>query len=345
MGQRSWIDYLLGEDVDLDQRPELMMLHGLDHHAAESVMAGFMATLYAEGKKSATIKAYSGHARSWIGTKGGPDLRGSAFLAGVWRCIKRLRGQDSTPKVAVTARFMLAIREELDLSTTRGANMWCAALAAYSGLLRSSEYSVKKEDQAPPMRDRDIEISSGEDGETVELFIGRSKGDQFGVGARTTVAATGDDMCLARAVKHMRGKFPKVGEEAAAFEEAPGRALRYNTMTTLLRRVARKLHIDQSWVGTHSFRSGGASALSRAGAPPWLIQAIGRWKSDAYKAYVRSSDYGKWTRWAAQALGKGKSAGSYVHDADQHSQSHKAGVTEDMENLVHRIKEEKAGTL
>lgn len=333
MGQRAWIQFLLDEKMDLKRNPSLIILKGMETHKAESVMAGFMASLYTAGKMSATIKGYSGQARSWIGLKGGPDLRRSAFLAGVWRCVKRLRGQDSKPKMAVTAKFMRAVRAEVNLNTTRGANLWCAALAAYLGLLRSSEYSIKKANQLPPLRDLALEIGTNEFGEFVEIFIGKSKGDQFGVGARTTVGATGGDLCLVKAVKHMRKMFPKLGDDAAAFEEAPGQVLKYKTMTGLLRKVASRLQINQSWVGTHSLRAGGASALSRAGAPPWLIQAIGRWKSDAYKSYVRSSGYGQWTHWAAKAL-SGKDGDKYVHDADHHSQSHKAVVTEDMESLV-----------
>ena len=40
-------------------------------------------------------------------------------------------------------------------------------------------------------------------------------------------------------------------------------------------------------VRTHSFRSGVPSEMARAGMDPESIQAVGRWKSDAYKAYVK----------------------------------------------------------
>lgn len=37
----------------------------------------------------------------------------------------------------------------------------------------------------------------------------------------------------------------------------------------------------------HSMRSGGASALARAGFPLDHIQDVGRWSSEAFKTYVR----------------------------------------------------------
>lgn len=38
----------------------------------------------------------------------------------------------------------------------------------------------------------------------------------------------------------------------------------------------------------HSFRRGGATALANNGTPDWIIQMLGRWKSDSYKRYIGS---------------------------------------------------------
>jgi hypothetical protein len=40
-------------------------------------------------------------------------------------------------------------------------------------------------------------------------------------------------------------------------------------------------------IGGHSLRSGGATALAETGTPPHLIQAAGRWSSDAFQIYIR----------------------------------------------------------
>ena len=40
-------------------------------------------------------------------------------------------------------------------------------------------------------------------------------------------------------------------------------------------------------VAGHSLRAGGATALTQAGIPPHIIQAIGRWASDSFQIYIR----------------------------------------------------------
>lgn len=40
-------------------------------------------------------------------------------------------------------------------------------------------------------------------------------------------------------------------------------------------------------VGGQSLRAGGATALAEAGIPPHMVQAIGRWSSEAFQIYIR----------------------------------------------------------
>ena len=43
-------------------------------------------------------------------------------------------------------------------------------------------------------------------------------------------------------------------------------------------------------INTHSFRAGGATNLANLGVPDYVIQIMGRWRSDAYKRYLHFSD-------------------------------------------------------
>ena len=42
-------------------------------------------------------------------------------------------------------------------------------------------------------------------------------------------------------------------------------------------------------LNTHSFRIGGASAAAMAGVPYYVIQTLGRWKSETFKRYISLS--------------------------------------------------------
>jgi len=42
-------------------------------------------------------------------------------------------------------------------------------------------------------------------------------------------------------------------------------------------------------IGGQSMRAGGATSLAEHGVPPSLIQAIGRWSSDAFLIYIRKN--------------------------------------------------------
>lgn len=51
--------------------------------------------------------------------------------------------------------------------------------------------------------------------------------------------------------------------------------------------MKRLLKIFPKDVGGHSLRAGGATALALAGIPPHIIQAMGRWSSEAFHIYIR----------------------------------------------------------
>jgi len=52
-------------------------------------------------------------------------------------------------------------------------------------------------------------------------------------------------------------------------------------------RCLRRLFPSESNVGGHALRAGGATALAEAGIPLHIIQAIGRWSSEAFHIYIR----------------------------------------------------------
>jgi len=57
-----------------------------------------------------------------------------------------------------------------------------------------------------------------------------------------------------------------------------------------LKKDIKKLGLDPERYNTHSFRSGRATDLAREGKSDRQIAAIGRWKSNAFQAYIKQEN-------------------------------------------------------
>lgn len=66
-----------------------------------------------------------------------------------------------------------------------------------------------------------------------------------------------------------------------------GKCLSSRTMSSVIKCGAKSLGEDPKKFGTHSLRSGGATAMFEAGIADTVIKQLGRWKSDCYQAYTR----------------------------------------------------------
>ena len=67
-----------------------------------------------------------------------------------------------------------------------------------------------------------------------------------------------------------------------------GRFLTRPIFSNLLDTLLDKSHLRKEHFNTHSFWIGAASSARAASIPDPQIQMLGRWKSDAYKSYIRT---------------------------------------------------------
>jgi hypothetical protein len=58
-------------------------------------------------------------------------------------------------------------------------------------------------------------------------------------------------------------------------------------MIAAVKQAAKRAGMDPRAYGTHSMRSGGATAMFGAGVDRLVIKHFGRWKSDCYEQYTR----------------------------------------------------------
>lgn len=157
---------------------------------------------------------------------------------------------------------------------------WAVCLVAFYGLLRSAEYCSHSRYSYYPESTLALEdMVLSED--YIIIHIRHSKTDPFHAGQSVTLGATYSEFCP---VSAMRAFLTCRGLQAGPlFTFSNG---------SLLTRIELSKFLTLCFpsilnINTHSFRIGGASALAQAGVPDYVIQSMGRWKSNCFLIYLR----------------------------------------------------------
>ena len=198
--------------------------------------------------------------------------------------------------------MLLAGRATLDLTKPHDRVLWGAAVMAWFMLWRRSEYvaidgnvsrHVIKVKDVRFLDAADDEVTSLGKVDVVQVHVRSSKTDQMGKGVHLRLSRSGNPyLCPVLAAWSLL-------TEAAARHASPEEALcswgldkvlSCHEMARFAKQAAALCGEDATLFSTHSFRSGGATALFRGGAPDLAIQKFGRWSSDAYKQYARIDD-------------------------------------------------------
>ena len=201
---------------------------------------------------------------------------------------------ESVPKVAIVRSDLLAIRRELSPERYfEHARDWCACVLAWYGLLRIGEY------MDAGLRTRHVVVTDAGLDITIQ-FSKASRAPQT-----ISIARNNGYACPRAAYLHYRGFLDLLGLAAhpddALFVWRYDGSRRYPsypmTSESFVAQVRSYIkaaypHKDVSKYAGHSFRRGGATALIAAGATAAMVQAHGRWSSEAYRLYfdVRNNE-------------------------------------------------------
>ena len=184
-------------------------------------------------------------------------------------------------------------------------DMVAALLLAFWALLRVSEYTVPTKDtffDASTYATRaDVRFIPSTSNPRCMIFTVKvSKQDQFRVGHDLIVYPSADPrFCPVAAMRQLFIRDPQP-PTAPLFDFNPRTsnvADRHRSMDlyqyiAIFNRVVIAAGLDVSATKTHSLRSGGATAMLRAGVPAYVITKLGRWKSACWQTYT----------WASHAL-------------------------------------------
>lgn len=229
-----------------------------------------------------------------------PDpLREAALVKMAIKGARRLAGAASH-KLPVTRDMLLLIRRSLPAGARDSLVQWGGVIMGFAFMLRASEYLADAYGDFDPTKGmcfEDIEFwrmgtvldewgEHGQEPDEVVLNFKYSKTDQFRSGMRRNLYASGEDLCVVRALWTLVLATPRDRRTGALMRLESGKVLDRDSMNGILRAAAETLGVPGARVATHSLRIGGATAAYMAGMPIEEIKWLGRWASTAWALYV-----------------------------------------------------------
>ncbi|KAJ8550569.1 hypothetical protein ON010_g10500 [Phytophthora cinnamomi] len=160
-----------------------------------------------------------------------------------------------------------------------------AAVVDFFFLLRRSEYLADGTKVKPYIiRGNDVQFNSAQGEPThsiktasaVTIKFRGSKSDQVGAGAARTLHRSGSAwLCQVLATWELAQHARSFGNNKALCATGTGKVLAANRLTEASKAAAAAAGADPSSFGTHSMRSGGATALFAAGVDRFTIKLFG----------------------------------------------------------------------
>ena len=217
------------------------------------------------------------------------------LLAYLCKGIRRHQGSHTTVRLPMTSALLATLKAQLAQANLIQARdkpaIWAALTLGFYCFLRGGEFtttSTHKYSRSHHLCRRDITMATNRSYFT--LTIKASKTDPYRVSCRLPVAATHTITCPVRAMRaFLRSR--RHSSSLPLFTLHSGKYLTRSHLTKIMRGLLQAAGLtptQASQYSSHSLRIGAATEAAAAGLPSWLIQTAGRWKSAAYKRYIRS---------------------------------------------------------
>ena len=158
-------------------------------------------------------------------------------------------------------------------------------LMYFFGFLRAGEFTVPSLTAYDPkvhLNLADLALDSHTSPSLIRLTIKQSKTDPLRQGVEIYLGTTHATVCPILLYLHVRSPHP-----GPLFVFQSGAPLTRSSLVTHLKTALTKAGIDHTNFNGHSLRIGAATTAVHCGLEDSLIQTLGRWKSAAYKTYIR----------------------------------------------------------
>ena len=166
------------------------------------------------------------------------------------------------------------------------AMLWAACCLGFFGFMRAGEFTCTSPGENV-LSVSDVTIDSRDSPQVLIVHLRHSKTDPFGIGTHLYLGRTGDQtLCPVAAVLSYLAIRPPVPGPLFCFQN--GTPLSRVHLVHHLRDALSQAGVDTAHYAGHSFRIGAATAAAQAGFSDSFIKTLGRWKSSAFLAYIRT---------------------------------------------------------
>ena len=198
----------------------------------------------------------------------------------------------------------------------------CAVLMGFLFFLRVSELEKLTWNK--------VELDADIDGDpTLTIVLVSSKTDQFNEGEKKVLKSLQSPLCPVRMLSQWKTLRDASSNPKA---EVFGGHLR-EKLTAALRLAGMECNVEGSRLGTHSVRSGGASAMFTAGYEVEVIKRWGRWVSSNFQSYIWKGRYfmssvgrGMLANLPLQSLERGRAGGGGKRGAGRFSDAERRSI-------------------
>ena len=250
----------------------------------ETNILRFIYFLVVSGLAPATIRVYLSGLRAWLINQGARDV--SLYTPRVKLAIRAAERRAPPPSRVKPITYALLSKVFYFLPYTLYHMVgFTAMLVGYFGCLRAAEY-LPDRDSAPPILPADLEFVDASPAYGV-LKIPSSK--TAAKGFKVVIGCTGTQICALCWLDYLlRARQLPKGDPLFAI--SPGVVLSRSQFSRFIRESLLAASVDPTGYTPHSLRAGAATHAAGVGLPDSTIQALGRWRSPAYRAYIRPQD-------------------------------------------------------
>lgn len=202
--------------------------------------------------------------------------------------MKRLKGSKDV-RLPITIELLANIIGKLHLVCFSSYEylLYSAAFSiAFHGFLRIGEIVYTKAGQVQQIIGiRDVKIHEIEQREAITININYSKTDQSGQGTPIVIKKTDTQICPVQLLKNYLRERPDTN--GPLFCHFNGKHVSRYQFSSVLNKALKVNGNKLDRYKSHSFRIGAATAAAARGATDEEIMKLGRWKSNAFKSYIR----------------------------------------------------------